>query len=147
MHFFFFCIIRIKFYMYRKKITITDKTQKCFLKIIDPPDYLSTMSFCRSSNYFVKVITSKIPHKCQTIGKLHHFAAPQIAPTVEFTTQKKKFSIKGFFSKCDQIWSFRRIWSHLLKKSLMENYIFCAVIIHENCTIISSSMLEYVDKR
>ena len=26
-----------------------------------------------------------------------------------------------FFSKCDQIRSFLRIWSHLLKKSLMEN--------------------------
>ena len=31
------------------------------------------------------------------------------------TAQKMKFSIKGFFSK-----SFLRLWSHLLKKSLME---------------------------
>ena len=31
-----------------------------------------------------------------------------------FTAQKMKFSM--------------RIWSHLLKKSLMENFIFCAVI-------------------
>ena len=38
-----------------------------------------------------------------------------------------KFSIKDFFSKCDQIRSFPRIWSYLLKKSLMENFIFCAV--------------------
>ena len=38
-----------------------------------------------------------------------------------------KFSIKDFFSKCDQICSKLRIWSHLLKKSLMENFIFCAV--------------------
>ena len=38
-----------------------------------------------------------------------------------------KFSIKDFCSKCDQIHSFLRIWSHLLKKSLMENIIFCAV--------------------
>ena len=38
--------------------------------------------------------------------------------------QKLKFSIKDFFSKCDQIlW----VWSHLLKKSLKENFIFCAV--------------------
>ena len=35
-----------------------------------------------------------------------------------------KFSIKDFFSECDQIRSFLRIWSHLLKKSLMENLIF-----------------------
>ena len=38
-----------------------------------------------------------------------------------------KFSIKNFFSKCDQIRRKLRIWSHLLKKSLMENFIFCAV--------------------
>ena len=41
---------------------------------------------------------------------------------VRITAQKMKFSIKGFFSKCDQIRSFLRIWSHLLKKSLMANF-------------------------
>ena len=41
--------------------------------------------------------------------------------------QKMKFSIKDFFDKCDQIVSFLRILSHLLKKSLMKNFIFCAV--------------------
>ena len=40
-----------------------------------------------------------------------------------------KFSIKDVFSKCDQIHSFLRIWSHFLKKCLMENFIFCAVCI------------------
>ena len=40
-----------------------------------------------------------------------------------------KFSNKGFVSKCDQIRIFLRIWSHLLKKSLMKNFIFCAVMI------------------
>ena len=38
--------------------------------------------------------------------------------------RKMKFSIKDFFSKCDQIRSFLRIWSYLLKKFLMENFIF-----------------------
>ena len=38
--------------------------------------------------------------------------------------QKMKFSIKSFFSRSDQIRSFLRIWSYLLKKSLMENLIF-----------------------
>ena len=38
-----------------------------------------------------------------------------------------KFSIKGFFSRYNQIHSFPRIWSYLLKKSLIENFIFCAV--------------------
>ena len=37
------------------------------------------------------------------------------------------FSIKDFFSKCDQIRRKLQIWSHLLKKSLMVNFIFCAV--------------------
>ena len=44
-----------------------------------------------------------------------------------FTAHKKnKFSIKYFFSKWDQIQSFLRIWSHLLKKSFMKNFIFSA---------------------
>ena len=37
---------------------------------------------------------------------------------------KMQFSIKDFSSKCDQIRILQRIWSHLLKKSLMENLIF-----------------------
>ena len=41
-----------------------------------------------------------------------------------------KFSINDFFSICDQIQ--RKLWicSHLLKKSLMENLIFCAALIN-----------------
>ena len=39
-----------------------------------------------------------------------------------------KFFILDFFSKCDQIRSKLRIWSHLLKKSLTENFNFRAVI-------------------
>ena len=42
-----------------------------------------------------------------------------------------KLYIKDFLSKFDQIrrklWRKLRIWSHLLKKSLMQNFIFCAV--------------------
>ena len=41
------------------------------------------------------------------------------------------FSIKDFFSKCNQIRSFLQIWSHLLKKCLMESFIFCAVLLSE----------------
>ena len=40
------------------------------------------------------------------------------------TAQKMKFSIEDLLSKYDQISSLLRIWSHLLKKSLMENFIF-----------------------
>ena len=46
---------------------------------------------------------------------------------VYVTLQKMEFSIKDFFSKYDQIRRKLRIWSHFLKKSLLENFIFCAV--------------------
>ena len=48
------------------------------------------------------------------------------ASTNLMNAQNMKFSIKDFFSKCDQIRRKLRIWSHLLKKSLMENFTFCA---------------------
>ena len=38
-----------------------------------------------------------------------------------------KFSNEESFRKYDQIRRKLRIWSHLLKKSLMENFIFCEV--------------------
>ena len=44
-------------------------------------------------------------------------------------TQKIKFSIKDFFSKCDQILSKFRIWSQSLKKSLMKSFFLCAVVV------------------
>ena len=40
---------------------------------------------------------------------------------------KMKFPVKDFFGKCDQIRTFLGFWSHLLKKSLIENFIFCVV--------------------
>ena len=55
------------------------------------------------------------------------FSCSQLQTLVPDTAQKMKFSIKDFFSKCDQICGNLGIWSHLLKKSLMENFIFCAV--------------------
>ena len=55
---------------------------------------------------------------------------PALVPPCSIcTAQKIKFSIKDLFSKCEQICRFLRIWSHLLKKSWMENFIFCAVLI------------------
>ena len=57
--------------------------------------------------------------------KLSHFSKA-------ITAHKMKFSIKDFFSKCDQICSFLRISLHCLNNSLMENLIFCAVYYGEN---------------
>ena len=44
-----------------------------------------------------------------------------------------KFFFIDYFSKCDQIRKKLRIWSHLLQKSWMENFIFCAVIVNNIC--------------
>ena len=55
---------------------------------------------------------------------------------ITHTTQKMKFSIKDFFSKYDKIHSFLRILSYLLKKSLIENFIFCAVTVTEYRIVI-----------
>ena len=49
------------------------------------------------------------------------------------TAQKMKFPIKDFFSECDQICSFLPIWSHLLKKPLMENFIFLWSVKKQKC--------------
>ena len=50
----------------------------------------------------------------------------QKGKTVDIIAQKMKFPIKNFFSKCDQIRRKLRIWSYLLKKSLIENFILYA---------------------
>ena len=47
----------------------------------------------------------------------------------DYTAQKMMFSIRDFFCKRNQIRRKLRIWSHLLKKSLMENIIFCTVLL------------------
>ena len=51
--------------------------------------------------------------------------------------QKMKLFIEDFFSKCDQIRKKLQIWSHLLKKSLVENLIFYAVHLYESGFISS----------
>ena len=48
------------------------------------------------------------------------------------TAQTMKFSFRDFFSKCDQICRKLRIWSHLLKKSLMKSFFFCALKVSTN---------------
>ena len=46
---------------------------------------------------------------------------------ISTTARKTKLSSKDLLSKYDQILRKLRIWSHLLKKSLTENFIFCTV--------------------
>ena len=62
---------------------------------------------------------------------------PETFPKINtFKHDKMRFSIKDFFSKYNQIRRKLRIWSRLLKKSLMENFILC--------TVIPLSMKKYV---
>ena len=59
-----------------------------------------------------------------------NFNLPNLKCSRDYTAQKMKF--KDFFSKCDQIRRKMWTWSHLLKKSLMENFIFYAVLMFTN---------------
>ena len=56
------------------------------------------------------------------------------------TAQKMKFSIKDFLSKSDQIRRKLLLWSYLLKKSLMENFIFCAVGFPNNICFVQNNL-------
>ena len=72
---------------------------------------------------------------CKYFGATLEFIA-------EITAQKMKFYIKDFSSKCDQIRRKLRIWSHLQEKSLMENFIFCAMAFSLNiCLMYEDSCL------
>ena len=59
------------------------------------------------------------------------------------TTQNIKFSMKVSFSKCDQIRRKLGIWSYLLKKSLMENFIFvqCHILFSKALTKINDKII------
>ena len=48
--------------------------------------------------------------------------------TVKKNDSTKKFYVKDFLSKCEEIRRKLRICSHLLKKSFTENLISCAVL-------------------
>ena len=80
---------------------------------------------CSSKYVFLKIPQNSQENNC--VGVFFNKVAKGFVKHCPNTVQKMKMSIKDFFSKCDQIRSFLQIWSHLLKKSLMENLIFCAV--------------------
>ena len=69
-----------------------------------------------------------LPTVCTKLAQVGGWV--QHSDCLTFTAQKMKFSIKDFFSKRDQIRRKLRIWSDLLKKSLMENAIFVCIGYH-----------------
>ena len=74
-------------------------------------------------------------HQSHTVGEIYYIPHKPVVRTAH----KMRFSIKDFFSKCDQIRS-----SHLLKKSSMENFIFCAVAKIKRYNKIMNSVLTRV---
>ena len=64
---------------------------------------------------------------CMLTLNMHLRNQGQFQPVKLTHCTKMKFFIKDFFCKCDHIRRKLQIWSHLLKKSLMENFILCAV--------------------
>ena len=48
---------------------------------------------------------------------------------VMYTARKIKFPVKGIFKKCEKIRRKIRTCLHLPKKSLMENFVSCGVVI------------------
>ena len=89
---------------------------------------LFALGSCRMNRYqekenWKKLKTNKSRHTSLFVtgpytSNLSHFWK------LKSLNKKMKFFSKDLFSKCDQIRSKLRIWSHLLKKSLMENFIF-----------------------
>ena len=69
---------------------------------------------------------------------------------IEDIPQHKKWSFPLRISSVNVLLQFSAVWSHLLKKSLMENFIFCAVCrnirIRENsnCSICYSMIFGWV---
>ena len=57
--------------------------------------------------------------------------------------QKMKFSITNFFSTCARIRRNLLIWSHLLKKSVMENFHFLCNSIYEELVHWKKNSLRY----
>ena len=53
---------------------------------------------------------------------------------------KNNIPLKDFFSKRDHIRRKMWIWSYLLKKSLMENFIFCAVLVSSCIALLTVAL-------
>ena len=87
-------------------------------------------------------IVSTVPTRISGSPKMYNSSISDPFPKFY---KKVKFSIEDFFSICEQIHRKLHIWSYLLKKSLIENFAFYAVIVASISTIIYSLPLYLCD--
>ena len=83
---------------------------------LQPPIFSMVLLLFRGN-----ILSSRCVHFKTPIASIHYIEWTGF--TSRTTAQKSNFSIRDFFSKCDQIRSFLQIWSYLLKKPLMVNFI------------------------
>ena len=77
------------------------------------------------SSYKTQGLVTTLQIRCLLFKPFYGHWNMQSLNLKDDTLHKKiNFSIKNSFSKCDQIRRKLRIWSHLLKKSLIESLIF-----------------------
>ena len=118
-----FSINNLKLYLSRRKHIsylaslnqATPRSYKCL--------HMSRMDCAWTNDEIIRALSENLFAELFGFCKISLFS--------DCTTQKMKFSIKDFFSKCDEIRSFLQIWSHLLNKFLIENFIFCGVLIKQ----------------
>ena len=80
------------------------------------------------AKYTDAIVIPSISYQIRTTLLLY-FPKKQVWRETQYPLHKKiKLSIEYFFSECDQVRRKLHIWSHLLKKSLMQNFVFFAVI-------------------
>ena len=81
---------------------------------------------CPSKSFKTTHLRNQIPAKLSTYRV---WDSLRLTIWSKYELHKKWSFLLRIFNKCDQICRKLRIWSHLLKKSIMENSIFCAVMI------------------
>ena len=109
-----------------------------------PKCKLSSINVFEDPKVLLQIFLRKV-HLFKQIKTVHIFIEfPGLSLIIHHTAQKMKFSIKDFFSKCDEIPRKMWIWPHLLKKSLMENLFFCTVSFRNEMEIYSRKFQGFV---
>ena len=80
------------------------------------------------TNNIASSIIRNIPCKSYKLAYIQTHLTNATSLAKPSTARNMKFSIKYFFGKCDQIRRKLRIWLHLSKKLLMENFIFSELL-------------------